>query len=184
MYGYSYTDMYNVSCYRCCCCQSGRLCSTIRHSKCDLLLNSKSPSNRCSFCESHRKVLHVMLSRQNKTPPQLKTAHDSHVNYRYLTTPEKDQRLRELHSSQARTKARLTRLSLKLQEAVESTGVLVNDVVHDDLKQILNVNDSNVTETLPADSFQRIFWEKATILNNSRSMRWHPLMIRWCLYLK
>ena len=39
----------------------------------------------------------------------------------------------------------------------------------------------------PADSFHRLFWEQqkmAASLSNSRSMRWHPLFIKWCLYLK
>ena len=41
--------------------------------------------------------------------------------------------------------------------------------------------------SVPENSFQKIFWEqqkKASALNNSRSMKWHPLMVKWCLYLK
>ena len=37
------------------------------------------------------------------------------------------------------------------------------------------------------DSLERIFWEqqeKAALVKNARSMKWHPLMIRWCLYLR
>ena len=36
-------------------------------------------------------------------------------------------------------------------------------------------------------SFARVFWEnqkRAATVHNSRSMRWDPLMIRWCLYLR
>ena len=42
-------------------------------------------------------------------------------------------------------------------------------------------------EDLPSDSFKRIFWEQqveAASKKDSRSMRWHPLMIRWCLHLR
>lgn len=44
----------------------------------------------------------------------------------------------------------------------------------------------DVLKDLPANSFQRIFWEQqleASKQKDSRTMRWHPLMIRWCLYL-
>ena len=46
---------------------------------------------------------------------------------------------------------------------------------------------SQVSAIAPANSFQRLFWDqqqKAASLSNSRSMRWHPLFIKWCLYLK
>ena len=36
---------------------------------------------------------------------------------------------------------------------------MVNEALHNDLKQILNENDSQVTARVPADSFQKIFWE-------------------------
>ena len=34
--------------------------------------------------------------------------------------------------------------------------------------------------------FSRLFWEQqfeAAKLKDAHTMRWHPLMIRWCLYL-
>ena len=37
------------------------------------------------------------------------------------------------------------------------------------------------------DSFQYIFWKqqhKAASLKDARSMKWHPLLIKWCLYLR
>ena len=36
------------------------------------------------------------------------------------------------------------------------------------------------------NSFQKLFWKqqmKAASLKNTRSIKWHPLMIKWCLYL-
>ena len=41
--------------------------------------------------------------------------------------------------------------------------------------------------SLPADSIQRIFWEQqkeAALLQNAKSMRWHPQVIKWCLYFR
>ncbi len=39
----------------------------------------------------------------------------------------------------------------------------------------------------PEGSFQRIFWEeqkKAVQCKDPRQVRWHPLIIKWCLYLR
>ena len=48
-------------------------------------------------------------------------------------------------------------------------------------------NSHVVADSYPPGSFGRIFWEsqeRAASLKNARSMRWDPLMIRWCLYLR
>ena len=49
------------------------------------------------------------------------------------------------------------------------------------------VENEEVTASSPNDSFQKIVFEqqrKGASHKNSRSMRWHPVMIKWCLYLK
>ena len=48
-------------------------------------------------------------------------------------------------------------------------------------------SDSEVKRAFPEGSFRRLFWEhqlKASSVKDSRQMRWHPCMIRWCLNLK
>ena len=55
-----------------------------------------------------------------------------------------------------------------------------------DLTTIMEENHDKFT-SLPPDSIQRIFWEQqkeAALFNNSKSMRWHPLVIKWCMYLR
>lgn len=62
----------------------------------------------------------------------------------------------------------------------------MSEAMHSDLKQIASDHDHQITATAHPDSFQKIFWEqqqKAASLP-SKNMRWHPLMIKWCLYLK
>lgn len=47
--------------------------------------------------------------------------------------------------------------------------------------------DKLAMESFPAGSFQQLFWQqqmKYNSLKNKSSMRWHPTIIRWCLYLK
>ena len=48
-------------------------------------------------------------------------------------------------------------------------------------------DNNDLIKDLPSDSFRRVFWEQqveAAKQKNARTMKWHPLMIRWCLYLR
>ena len=109
------------------------------------------------------------------------------MNYRYLTTAEKDDRLERLHNLQRQTKRKADRLSAKIAENIEHKGVIVDEAMHHDPTQIVNDHTSKVNATYPNDCFQKLFWmqqQKASALTNARSMRWYPLMIKWCLYLR
>jgi len=111
----------------------------------------------------------------------------SHVNYRYLLTPEKDQRLRELHSQHRNTTKCLKRLQHKLAVMIEEKGISVDESVHGDLTQIMNECADKVAAEHQVGSLARVFWEqqlKAASCKDQRQMRWHPLMVKWCLYLR
>ena len=44
-----------------------------------------------------------------------------------------------------------------------------------------------IVKSCPEDSFKSLFWRQqqaAARLKNPRSMRWHPIFIKWCLYLR
>ena len=76
---------------------------TIRHSACELLLPHASSRNRCLTCTKYQKTLRCLCSRhtskeEDRVGSSRMSSAVSHVNYRYLLTPEKDERLRELHS--------------------------------------------------------------------------------------
>lgn len=75
------------------------------------------------------------------------------------------------------------RLKKKIATAADKAEVTVNEELHN---AIVNENKS-FFEDLPSDSFQRIFWEQqvqAASCKSAKNMRWHPIMIRWCLYLR
>ena len=91
-----------------------------------------------------------------------------------------------MRSLQHRSQAQLDRLRTQLQRVIEEEGLEVTEAMHSDLTQIVKDHDCQVTATTQPDFFQKIFWEqqqKAASLPR-KSMRWHPLMNKWCLYLK
>ena len=99
-----------------------------------------------------------MLSRQQNLCSSNKTAPSSHVNYRYLTTSEKDDRLERLHNLQRQTKRQVDRLSAKIAENIEHNGVIVEEGIHNDLTEIVNEHNSKVQAMFPDNSFQKLFW--------------------------
>ena len=66
-------------------------------------------------------------------------------------------------------------------------GIIVDDHTHNDLKFIMEENDNKVASSSSgSDSFTRIFLDQqkqAAAVNNAKHMKWHPKMIKWCLYL-
>ena len=72
----------------------------------------------------------------------------------------------------------------KVQEVCKS-GVSLDEEMHEYLKASLEDNCNKVTAC--TGSFQKIFWDQqqqAASVKNAKSMKWHPIMIKWCLYLR
>lgn len=157
---------------------------TIRHTACPVLIEE---GKRCSSCKEYRKSLHAMTSRYMTTQlNENRTAADSHVNYRYLTSSEKNERLSRLHQINKAAKRRITILENKIEEISNSVGESVDKQTHQDLLTILQENEE-YQRKLPAGSFKELFWNqqlKAGLSRSHSAMRWHPLMIKWCIYLR
>ena len=159
--------------------------TTIRHTKCDLIIESDYIHVRCTQCSTYRKTLQTL--RQANADKCDRTAPDSRVNYRYLSTPEKHNRLQRLHHLQRCTKLKVERMRQKLALAIKQGSIEVDESTHSDLQEIVTASTQQVTKEFPENSFQHLFWDQqksALERKDSKSMRWHPLMIKWCLYLR
>ena len=158
--------------------------STIRHSKCELLTNSSS--QRCRECTSYRDTLRALYSRQahHKIP---RSTPGSSVNYRYLSESELRERLRATHDLQRNTQKKLERLKTKITQSVEKSGVELDAPSHGDLVRVVEECTEAALSNHPSNSFQHVFWQQqleCARLANSRQRRWHPLMIKWALYVR
>ncbi len=158
---------------------------TVRHRNCDIIL-SEERRDRCSACSHYRNTLRALASNSKSRCSASGASPSSHVNYRYLSTPEKDSRLRESHRRNRVMKKRLSRLQQKLDETTRASGVVVDESMTSDLLAIMQTHGAEVTSEHPPDSFPRIFWEQQlqAAKKSSKGMRWHPLMIRWCINLR
>ena len=106
---------------------------------------------------------------------------------RYLSSPQKMDRL---HSFQHQTKLaslRIRRLKTKISDLIEAHGITQDEQTSSDLVTIMKEEEEQVFKTYAEGSFQQIFWnqqKEAASKSDKRGMRWHPLFIKWCLYLR
>ena len=139
-------------------------------------------------CRAYRRVLQSASSHLTKVQdPEYFTSRcdpDSHVNYRYLDTPEKFERLRNMHRLVRKQGRQLTQLQKSLNKHIKADGVALDDDTHNDFLTIMNKNTSTVLTV--KEQFRSIFWQqqlKASSCKSKKGVRWHPAIIRWCLYL-
>ena len=81
----------------------------------------------------------------------------------------------------------MKQLTAELQVTMDKMGHSIDKQMHSNIVQIMGKHKSNVEVTYPPESFQCIFWDqqlKAASYADSRGMHWHPLMIKWALYLQ
>ena len=154
---------------------------TVRHRECQFVMSSTSTSVRCPQCIRHRASLLVQCQRLQSSTKSSQPS--SSTNYRYLSIPQLVSRLQSVHHKHCLVSKQYERLVRKLEEDNLRRGVVVDSTTHEELMEIVRQGDP----LLPPKSFQELFWKQqkeAAAKSDCRSMRWHPLMIRWCLYIR
>lgn len=69
---------------------------------------------------------------------------------------------------------------------IETESENLTHDINTDIAELMKDNKDEIEE-LPEDSLQRILFEQHlqyNVLRNKASMRWHPAIIRWCLYIR
>ena len=159
---------------------------TVRHSECEVFcLADTTNLRRCPCCKKYRSQLHVMYSRQSKASDRV--SHDSHTNYRFLSSAEKDERLHNLQRAKVAETKSNKRVSEKLNELIDKDGVSLTEQDTSDVASIFESVTDDVIKNFKEGSIQQIFWEQQknySSLKNKKSMKWHPLLIRFALSLK
>ena len=100
--------------------------NTIRCTECEVLVPRANTQSRCIRCNNYRRNLVVLLSRCLQAKQVDGSDPQSHKNYRYLSTPEKDKRLQRLHQQHRMDRKKLARLQATLERAIEQRGVTVD----------------------------------------------------------
>ena len=75
----------------------------------------------------------------------------------------------------------------KLRDVIDQQVIPVDEDTDGDVRAMMAKEEKSMFDNYPEGSFQRLFWEeqkKTAARKDLRGIRWHPLMIRFCLYLK
>ena len=104
-----------------------------------------------------------------------------------MKTPEKKAKLDKMKARTHAAEQEIRKLQQKIEQLTEKQGESVNIGLHADLLSIMHENTDEIKKAYPKGSFSRLFWEeqlRAACAKDPRQVKWHPLMIRWCLNLK
>ena len=132
--------------------------------------------------------LRAMLHRKQKlldVSPSIHATTSSHTNVMYLSTPLRSKRYKHLKARCDAAEGKVKRLTENINKLIASRSVLVDSGLHQDLTKIMEENQSKIAEDFPENSFQRLSWkqqQQALKVKNNRQLRWHPMMVKWCLH--
>ena len=80
----------------------------------------------------------------------------------------------------------LQMLRQSILQNYQKEAIPVDKCTHEELSHLMSTCASSIKIKYGAESFQALFWEQqlsAATTKNARSIRWHLLLIKWCLYL-
>jgi len=83
-------------------------------------------------------------------------------------------------------KKTIVRLKKNIYKRIQNSGVNIEEEISSDLVSMMKTHSKDVVEQHGEELFLGIFWAqqlKAAIAASSRGRRWHPQVIKWCLYL-
>ncbi|KAK7461251.1 hypothetical protein BaRGS_00038712, partial [Batillaria attramentaria] len=156
--------------------------STVRSSKCGMLTSPDDKKARCRACAVFRKTL---LKRVSKCPPAAQlSSRTSHAN---MTREELCRKLDEGRHERVSLQRELEKTRNSVYREIKTKGHRLNETDSSDLLQVLKDSEGHIQEQLPEDALPRVFLEQQLRyhkLEKKNGMRWHPMVIRWCLYLR
>ena len=118
---------------------------------------------------------------------QDRTACSSHTNYRYLTLDDASERLKQHHQEVVRSRREIGQLRGRIEKLIEKRSAPVEKDLDDHLTEITTAKYGEIEQLFEEGTFGRVFWstqKRALSVKNLCGMRWDPVMIRWCLYLR
>ena len=141
---------------------------------------------KCDSCLKYRSTLNSIYYRWSKGCSKNSDT-SSHTNERYMNTPEKKKKFLNMKTRMRSAEQHVVQLKEKIKTLTSTCGIEIDSNLHSDLLGIMKDKTQDVHRAFPEESFSRLFWDeqlRAASVSNLCQMRWHPLIIKWCLNLK
>jgi len=149
----------------------------LRSSSCEVSLAASYQPNRCPSCANYRRTLKVM---ETRIPSIISSAVKKK---RPHTSLSKKQLRKKLFTSGKEIKDLHRKQSIlenRLQRSVTRKGVTLDEESHGLISKIVEQDKDD----FPENSVMGLLWnqqKKASSVTKKTAMRWHPIIIRWCL---
>ena len=158
---------------------------TVRTTKCEMLVCE----HKCDSCKAYRATLRALASReksQAETTPTKRTGASSHFNFRYLSTPDKSARLTSCSTRAKLALKDVEKLRKKIEFLTERDGMQLSGILEEDFATLFSEGVETVKKMHSSGTFEQLFWDQQAeaLKSGKRQVRWHPMMIKWCLNLK
>ena len=159
--------------------------ATVRSAKCQILTSG----TKCPECVHYRDIIrsiHHRWQKRLKTSPSQLTSTHSHVNDRWLKTPERKAKVAKLRQRVRSAESMVKYMKEKIAVSTDELGTHVDDSLHNGLEQIMSELSPRIEKQYLKGTFHRLFWEQQlqAMSQHPTQRRWHPMLIRWCLHLK
>ena len=161
----------------------------VRSAQCHILFEGHEKSLLCGACaaETFRgKIRSKEVYLHKRQAKVSRVSSSSRVPFALLQPNEKEKRLVNLSRSVQYLQKKNKRLNDKMAKMIEDQAIDVTKNQHDFLDNTMKENSVKVHSLWPEDSCQRILWEqqaKCAQVKSASGMRWHPMMVRWCIAL-
>ena len=160
--------------------------ATFRAQECELFINGL----RCKQCIQKRGALrkrrHSAVN--TKIDYTLDTPLSANTKHSLMSPEQLKCKIKALQKNRRSQDGRIRTLQQKLQDSIDKEAHQMSPGDTREINKMVKDCDGLVREQWPDEnSFQRLFWEEQLKYNAAKSasgMRWHPMIIKWCLHLK
>ncbi|XP_070547240.1 uncharacterized protein [Ptychodera flava] len=159
--------------------------STIRTFSCSLLCIGQ----RCKECMKYRGALRKRRSEKSKQTEvgsdNLLASKKAHSN---MSRTELCEKLGQYKCHVKSLEHQIQSMSRDIKKSIQKHAHTLYGKCNEDMLTLVDACQGDVEKSWPdPNSFQRLFWNEQIKFNqqqNKSSMRWHPMIIRWCLYIQ
>ena len=159
--------------------------STVRSTKCSLLTTRRF---KCMNCTNYGYALKKRTNTLRERTAANKSFSHSSFKHKDMTRDELCKKLREQKSEIDSLQNTVRQLKRKFEKEIQTVGVSVKDHEHMELSDLMSSCTGDFNKAFPnSSSRQRLFWEQqfdCIKKSDKRGMCWHPMIIRWCLYIR
>ena len=142
--------------------------------QCDKLIRKDGDiALQCSSCQCLQNTFDRALAKDYMQPLP-------HTNYKFLTHHQLSEKLKAETAKTKSLNVKVNRLEAKVSQLIEEHGHDLHQSDSDSLAEVLRKNFKDIkSETLKVFIQQQLL---AASCKDSRSMRWHPLLLKLCMF--